>query len=48
LKLFSAPFDPDLRHKVALLRLLSDTPASGGHPDPAAGQTRVFGRATAA
>jgi len=31
-----------------LLRLLSGTPASGGHPDPAAGQTPVFSRAAAA
>jgi len=41
-------FDPDLRPNGALLRLLSGTPASGGHPDPAAGQTPVFGRAAAA
>jgi len=41
-------FDPDLRPNGALLRLLSGTPASGGHPDLAAGQTQVFGRAAAA
>ena len=42
------PFDQDLRPKGALLRLLSGTPASGGHPDTAAGQTPVFGRAAEA
>jgi hypothetical protein len=31
--------------KGALLRLFIGTPASGGQPDPAAGQTPVFGRA---
>jgi hypothetical protein len=35
---------PDLRPYGALLRLLSETPASGGHRDTAAGQTPVFGR----
>jgi len=30
------------------LRLLSSTPAFGGHLDPAAGQTSVSGRAAAA
>ena len=44
-KLLVAPFDPDLRPKGALLRLLIGTSASGGHPDPAAGQTPVFCRA---
>jgi hypothetical protein len=42
------PFDLDLRPKGALLRLLSVMPATGGHPDPAAGQTPVFGRAAEA
>ena len=32
----------------ALLRLLIGTPASGGHPDPDAGQTPVFGCAAEA
>jgi hypothetical protein len=39
---------PDLRTKGALLRLLFGMPASGGHPDHAAGQTPVLGRAAAA
>ena len=43
-----APFDLDLRPNGSLLRLLSDTPAPGGHPYPAAGQAPVFGRAAAA
>jgi hypothetical protein len=47
-KLLLAPFGPDLRPRGALLRLLRGTPASGCHPDPAAGQTPVFGRAGAA
>jgi hypothetical protein len=45
---FGTILPPDLRLKGALLRLLIGTPASGGHPDPAAGQTPVFGRAAAA
>jgi hypothetical protein len=40
-----ALFDPDLRPIGALLRLLIGTPAPGGHPDPAADQTPVYGRA---
>jgi len=43
-----APFDPDSHPKGALLRLLIGTPASGGQPDPAAGQAPLFGRAAAA
>jgi len=43
-----APFDPDLRPKGALLRLSIGTPAFCCHPDPAAGQTPVFGRAAEA
>jgi hypothetical protein len=42
------PFDPDLLPKGALLGLLIGTPASGGHPDLAGGQTPVFGRAAEA
>ena len=45
LKVTLAPLDPDLRPKGALLRLSIGTPASGGHPDPAAGQAPVFCRA---
>ena len=45
LKRLLVPNDPDLRPNGALLRFLRGTPASGGHPDPAAGQTPVFGRA---
>ena len=41
-------FDPDLRPEGALLRLLISTPASGGDPDPAVGQTLVFCRAAEA
>jgi hypothetical protein len=48
MRVFRPAFDPDLRPKGALLRLLSGTPASGGHPDSAAGQTPVFGRAATA
>jgi hypothetical protein len=43
LKLTLAPFDPDLRPKGVLTRPLNSTPGSSGHPDPAAGQTPVFG-----
>jgi hypothetical protein len=39
---------PDLHPKGALLRLLIGTPASGGDPDPAAGQAPVFCRAAEA
>ena len=46
--LLLVPSDLDFRPKGALLRLLSGTPASGGHPDTAAGQTPVFGRAAEA
>jgi hypothetical protein len=45
LKILLAPFDPNLRPKGALFRLLSGTPAYGGYPDPVAGQKPVFGRA---
>jgi hypothetical protein len=31
-----------MHSKGALLRLLIDTPASDGHPNPAAGQTPYF------
>ena len=47
-KLLLAPFNPNLRPKGALLRLLIGTPPSGGHPDPAAGQTPLFGLAAEA